>query len=148
MITIQLSLRNQTLGNAIAGASKHGLSLEDYIDMKLNADGFIQESAPAPAPGSDGGGIEQLAKTLFEAAIDYPEGGQLFLIEDVYKQLDLSPWEEQGVGARIRLGKAFMRLVKLQLEGGTLRDDNIQVRIDAEGKTAQNQQLYRLNRVG
>lgn len=144
MITIQLSLPDQTLASAIAAAIGHGVSLDDYIDMKLNAVGSLSESAPA----DEGTGIVLLAKALFDAAIDSPEGGQPFLIEDVYKGLDLSPWEQRSVGARIRLGKAFMRLVRAQLEGGTLRGDNIQVRIDAEGKTAQNQQLYRLKRVG
>lgn len=150
MITIQLSLPDQTLANAISAAIGHGLSLDDYIDMKLNAVGSASESAPTPTPTptDEVTGIVQLAKALFDAAIDYPADSQPFLIEDVYKRLDLSPWEQRSAGVRIRLGKAFMRLVRAQSEGGTLRDDDFQVRIDADGKTAQNQQLYRLKRVG
>jgi len=48
----------------------------------------------------------------------------------------------------MRLGKAFKHRVKAQPEGDMLREDNIQVRIDSAGKTAQNQQLYRTVRVG
>ncbi len=146
MITIQLSLPDQSLANAISAALGHGLSLDDYIDMKLNTVGPAPESAPTPT--DEVTGIVQLSKALFDAAIDFPADSQPFLIEDVYKRLDLSPWEQRSAGVRIRLGKAFMRLVRAQSEGGTLRDDDIQVRIDADGKTAQNQQLYRLKRVG
>lgn len=146
MITIQVRLPDETLAGAIEAASKHSLSLDDYIDLRLRAVDSIPTAASASTDDVDS--VEQLARSLFRAVIDYPEDGHPFLIEDVYKQLDLSPWEERGVGTRIRLGKAFMRLVKAQYEGGTMRDDGIQVRVDVAGKTAQNQQLYRLVRVG
>ncbi|WP_172152067.1 hypothetical protein [Pseudomonas tumuqii] len=145
MITLQINLPDQTLANAIAAATKHGLSLDDYIDMQLSSGDFIPEATPA-APGHEP--IEGLAQSLFDSAIELPEDGLPFLVEEIYKQLDLSPWEARSAGTRIRLGKAFMRLVKAQPEGGRVREDKIQVRIDSVGKTAQNQQLYRTVRVG
>ncbi|KWU48849.1 DUF1413 domain-containing protein [Pseudomonas sp. SIMBA_059] len=144
MINIQISLPDQTLLKAIAAASKRGLSLDEYIDMQLSGDDSPPESSPniaSPDP------VEDLARTLFLAAIERPEGAPPFLVEELYKQLDLSPWEARSTGTRIRLGKAFMRLVKAQPEGGRLRDD-AQVRISIGEKTAQNQQTYRLTRAG
>lgn len=145
MITIQIRLPDATLANAIDAASKRAMSLDDYINMTLQADHTMSDGASHAVDSDET--IEQLARILFREAIDLPEGGPLFLIEDVYKQLDLSPWEDRIVGTRIKLGKAFMRLVKQQADGGTVRNGDVRVRIDPAGKTAQNQQQYRLVRV-
>lgn len=145
MINVQIRLPGQTLINAITAASKHGMSLDEYIDMQLTDAESVIEFPPNTAASDP---VDELARTLFRAAIERPEDGPPFLVEELYKQLPLSPWEDRSVGTRIRLGKAFMRLVKAQPEGGRLREDDLQVRIIIGEKTAQNQQTYRVERSG
>lgn len=152
MITIQICLQDQTIARAIAEAGKQGLSLDDYIDMRLGSDdGSALGDATVPTALDT---IEELARKLFDAALERPlegdesEKSDKYLVEELYKQLDLSEWDTRSVGNRIRLGKAFKRLVLLQLEGGTQLEDGIQVKVEPCGKTVQNQALYRTVRVG
>lgn len=141
MITIQVSLQDQTVAAVIAAATQQGLSFDEYIDQRLG-------SAEATTMAYDFGStdpVDALAETLFDAATRQDPNRQMFLVEDLYKELNLDvEWESRSPGNRIKLGKAFKRVVEKHLrEPAVPRPDGAKVRVIAhDKKTSQNQQLY------
>lgn len=141
MITVQITLHEQTVTNTIAAAAQQGLTFDEYIDQRLASD------AASPAVYEEGSmdPVDTLAESLFSAATRRKPDGEMYLVEDLYKDLNLDTlWESRSPGNRIKLGKAFKRVVEKHLtKPAASRPDNTKVRVKAhDKKTSQNQQLY------
>jgi len=141
MITIQVTLQDQTVANAISAAAQQGLSFDEYVDQRLASD----EANVAEYDVASVDPVDALAETLFDAATRKEPNGHKYLVEDLYKSLDLDvAWESRSPGNRIKLGKAFKRVVEKNLKAPAVSlPDGTRVRIKAhDKKTPQNQQPY------
>jgi len=141
VITIQINLQERTIANLIAIATQQGLSFEEYIEQRLSSD----QSCTAGHDAVSTDPVDALAKTLFDAAAHQAPSTKKYLVEDLYKGLKFDvEWESRSPGNRIKLGKAFKRVVEEHLhKPAILGPDGTKVRIKAhDKKTAQNQQLY------
>lgn len=141
MITIQICLQDKTVANAITAAAQQGLSFDEYIDQRLSSD----ESCTVRSEGRSTDSVDTLAEALFHAATRRALNKPMYLVEELYKDLNFDiTWEARSPGNRIKLGKAFKRFVEEQSKKPAVhRPDGTKVRIRAhDQKTQQNQQLY------
>nr|WP_314582334.1 hypothetical protein [uncultured Pseudomonas sp.] len=144
MITIQLTLKDQTLVGAIQAASQHGMSLDQYVETRLCDQG--DEGGKELTDGSIDP-IDRVAQAIFGLALNQPTDGRPYLIKKLHAKLDAGSWKDMGPGFPSRLGKAFMRFVKAQPENGIQLNDNTRVRVESVGPTAQNQMRYLTKKV-
>lgn len=157
MITVQLTLHEQTVSDMITAASAQGLSFDDYVEWRLNVDLDATLDEARPELGHDQS-VDEIAKMLFHAALDEPaeehsddhsEEARPYLVEELFKRHGTgAAWNLRDRGARIMIGKAFKRLVDAQLPGGYQIEDGRQMKVEPAGRTAQNQAKYRTVRVG
>jgi len=157
MITVQLTFHDQTVSDTITAASTQGLSFNDYVEWRLNVDldTAIDQARPAVQPDQT---VDEIAKALYFVALDEPaeevgddyhEKAQPYLVEDLYKRRGTgTAWNLRDRGNRIMIGKAFKRLVDAQTSGGCQIEDGRQMKVELDGRTAQNQARYRTVRVG
>lgn len=158
MITVQLTFNDDTVSDTIAAASLQGLSFNDYVEWRLNVelDAAVADQVRPALPSEQT--VDEIAKALYLFALhepakesddNYSTEGRPYLVEDLYKRQGTgSAWNLRDRGNRIMIGKAFKRLVDAQLPGGRQIDDGRQMRVDVDGRTAQNQTRYRTVRVG
>jgi hypothetical protein len=142
MITLQVSLPDELVTNAIAAAMQQRLSLDAYIGQCL---GGAEPIAPVAGSADP---MQELAEKLFEAALEVPLEAKPYRLEELHKRLALGHWSDNSTGDRVRLGKAFKRLVDAQPSGGTQLEDGIQVKVTHIGETARHQTIYVTVRVG
>lgn len=155
MITLQLTFKDETVADLISAAAVQGLSFNDYVEWRLNADLDSKAEEQRIDPDET---VQQVAKALFREALlqpaaesdeDYVDEGVYYLVEELYKKLKLQPaWEQRDRGNRIMIGKAFKREVDAQAQGGTMISDEsgLCVKVHFEGRTSQNQAKYRTHR--
>lgn len=157
---IQLSLDEQTVHGTIAAAARQGLSFSEYVEWRLNVDldTDISVEVQKPSGGESAQSVDEIAGSLFRAALeqvaeesdeDNKTTAALYLVEDLYKRRPTgTAWNLRDRGNRIMIGKAFKRLVDAQLPGGIEIDDGRRVKVEFDGRTAQNQARYKTVRVG
>jgi hypothetical protein len=157
MMTMQLTLHEQTVADTIAAASAQGLSFNDYVEWRLNADlDASLEQIRVPTPDQS---IDELARELFLFALEEPAEdtsdeetiveARPFLVEDLYKRRGIGiVWEQRDRGNRIMLGKAFKRVIDAQAPGGREIDDGRLMKVVVHSRTAQNQTKYKTVYVG
>lgn len=148
MITVQLQLKENTVADALAAASLNGLSFDAYVEWRLNLADH-PASIPLETEGADPDLIH-VVRVLMAEALREPsdEDGPEYLVEELYRRTDLADWNTRDRGSRIRIGKAFKRLVDAQQAGGQEMGDGRQMKVIFVGKTAQNQARYRTVRAG
>ncbi len=161
MITVQLTLQAQTVSDMIAASTAHGLSFNEYIEWRLNADldAAVTLIRPDVRPDQT---AEEIAKQLYDAALgqqaeeygdEHQEEALPYLVEELYKQHGTgTAWNQLERGTRIMIGKAFKRMVDAQLSGGCQIEDGRQMKVVTQvqpaGHTSQHQARYKTVRVG
>lgn len=147
MVAIQITLKDQTLVSAIQAASQHGISLDQYIDMRLSDKGEGGEIVPSAAMIDPENAIDRDAEAVFDLALKQPPQRRPYQVQDLHNDLNIGAWKEMGANYPSRIGKAFMRLVKAQPDTGFQLEGDIYVRVEPTIPTAQNQMQYRTVRV-
>ena len=151
MITVQLTLDDQTVSDTIAAATKAGFSFNEYVEWRLNVelDAAIDQAQPAEQLSQN---VEKIARELLDFAStqqaqddgdcgEYIVEAKPYLVEDLYKRRKSgTAWNLLDRGHRIMIGKAFKRLVDKEYVHDV---ESIQVRIVRDGLTAQNQTRYK-----
>ncbi|KFC61893.1 hypothetical protein [Massilia sp. LC238] len=147
MMQVILELHQNTVADLIKAATVQGMEFKKYVEMRLNADldQVVEEQAPANAVSADD--VEDIAQAIFTEALSYPANKQ-YLVEKVYGRLNRGDWSVHDRGTRIRVGKAFKRLVDAQSAGGTQLEHGYQMKVRFLHKNAQNQAVYQTERVG
>jgi hypothetical protein len=147
MIQVTLELHQNTVADLIKAASAQGMEFNKYVEMRLNADldQVVEEETLGNVVSAED--IEDAAKAIFTEALSYP-ANKPYLVEKVYARLNRGEWGIQDRGARIRIGKAFKRLVDAQAAGGTQLEHGYQMKVRFLHKNAQNQAVYQTERVG
>ena len=147
MITVTLSFHENTIADLVKAAISQGLDFNKYVEMRLNADldqAIEKEPESSASVSLD---VEEIAKDVFQEALHHP-AEKPYLVEKIYGRLNKGEWSRFDRGVRIMIGKAFKRLVDVQLAGGTQLDHGYQMKVRFLKKTPQNQALYQTERVG
>jgi hypothetical protein len=158
MITVQLVFQDHTVSDTIAAANSQGMSFNDYIEWRLNVDldTAAEQALPTAQPDES---VENLVNELYRTALAEPAEddsdeehvikAKSYLVEELYKRLATgNPWNLRDRGNRIRIGKAFKRLIDAQgKRGRQLEDGGPAMQVRYLGKNSQNQAMYKTVRV-
>jgi hypothetical protein len=152
MITTHFTLHEQTLLDSLTAAIAQGLTLNEYVELRLNVHLDTAIELTKSREESDQA-VDEVAHELFNIALnqmaedlgdDYEVKAAIYSVEDLYKQrLTGKAWNLLERETRFMIGKAFERLVDAETLARVPSNGDYQVKVQFNDRTSQNQARYK-----